>query len=75
VVRLARTTFDVVVEVDGDLVRVVVTDDDGAGRPELQSPSPHDTSGRGLLIVDRLASAWGTSTVSPTSKTVWFELG
>jgi anti-sigma regulatory factor (Ser/Thr protein kinase) len=53
-------------------IHVAVTDD-GAGRPEVQHPSPDDVSGRGLAIVEALASGWGVETV-PSGKVVWFEL-
>ncbi|MEU0950672.1 SpoIIE family protein phosphatase [Streptomyces canus] len=45
---------------------VVVLDPDGVGDDEAES-------GRGLLIVDTLASAWG-STPAGRGKTTWFEL-
>ena len=54
-------------------VRIEVSDP-GAGfsKPRVGAP-PHDTvGGRGLLIVDRVASRWG---VTPGRRTrVWFEL-
>jgi hypothetical protein len=54
-------------------VRVEVTDvGDGAIRRPVTSLRA--THGRGLLLVDRVASAWGTS-AGGDSKTVWFELG
>ena len=74
-VRHARSAFEVVVEVAGPTVRVVVLDRDVDHRPELQSPGPNDTNGRGLLIVDRLASGWGTFEVAPGHKAVWFSVG
>jgi len=35
--------------------------------------SPDDETGRGLLLVDRLATRWGTSPRVPVGKTVWAE--
>ena len=56
----------------GDVVRIEVSDDD----PHLPSMAAIDVdalNGRGLVIVNGLATAWG---VEPTDsgKTVWFEL-
>jgi hypothetical protein len=34
---------------------------------------PEASTGRGLLLVEELADAWGTD-VGPQGKTVWFEL-
>ena len=51
--------------------------DHGQTLPMLPQRQPNDpmTSGRGLLIVDALATAWGViSTDPPPGKTVWFEL-
>jgi hypothetical protein len=47
--------------------------DDGPGFDVvLQRPAPTDPSGRGLLLVDKLASRWGTSVVD--GHCVWFEM-
>jgi anti-sigma regulatory factor (Ser/Thr protein kinase) len=59
------------IEVRPGQVRVSV-DDQGAGfepPPEATNGQPR---GRGLMIVDRLASRWGIEPRPPT--TVWFEL-
>jgi anti-sigma regulatory factor (Ser/Thr protein kinase) len=64
-------------------LRVVRTD---AGiRFEVFDTSPQDPDpravaelachGRGLRLVDQLATSWGVAPVSPLGKTVWFELG
>jgi hypothetical protein len=39
----------------------------------LKALDPDGESGRGLLIVDSLASAWGVDTV-PGGKRVWFRI-
>jgi anti-sigma regulatory factor (Ser/Thr protein kinase) len=54
-------------------VRVVVSDPgSGFSKPKVGTPPADQTGGRGLLIVDRLASRWG---VTPGRRTqVWFEL-
>jgi anti-sigma regulatory factor (Ser/Thr protein kinase) len=45
----------------------------GTGTPTASDPPAGSVSGRGLFLVDRLASRWGSSG-SDGSTTVWFEL-
>lgn len=54
-------------------VRIEVTDD-GGGRPRLADPDPDPraVSGRGLRLVDALASAWGIREDPAPATTVWF---
>ncbi|WP_405996834.1 ATP-binding protein [Streptomyces sp. NBC_00829] len=62
----------VLVSVTTSGVRVELTDT----RPQLPEPAAPDSdgeSGRGLLLVDALASAWGAHPTG-TGKTVWFEI-
>jgi serine phosphatase RsbU (regulator of sigma subunit) len=61
-------------------VRLMLTDsllcevqDDDHHLPVLGNPCPTDESGRGILLVSRLARRWGVSRI-PTGKVVWFEL-
>lgn len=71
----AGTDLDVEVVADDDGVTVTVTDFRG-GTLEAPSSEPPDEMaehGRGLLLVDRFASAWGT-THDATGKGVWFRL-
>lgn len=57
-----------------DGLRMEVTDSGPRG-PEPTRPDADDESGRGLLIVDALASRWGSEPVEAgPGKTVWFEL-
>ncbi|MER6548311.1 ATP-binding protein [Streptomyces sp. NPDC001250] len=56
----------------GRRVRVEVTDAD-VREVEAKAPPPCDEHGRGLLLVDVLAAAWG-SHPCPAGKTTWFEL-
>lgn len=43
--------------------------------PRLRAPSTHNTSGRGLQLVQSLADAWGVHAEGDGSgKVVWFEL-
>ena len=56
--------------VDGRL-RVEVAD--GSGElPHPRRPAPQSRNGRGLLLVEQVADAWGVSPTS-TGKAVWFE--
>jgi anti-sigma regulatory factor (Ser/Thr protein kinase) len=53
-------------------LRVEVTDAD-ASLPSAVEAGPNDESGRGLLLVNALADAWGTQP-EPPGKTTWFEI-
>jgi anti-sigma regulatory factor (Ser/Thr protein kinase) len=57
-------------------IGVAVSDKGGDLPPEHPArPSPNATSGRGLAIVDTLASEWGVlASTPPPGKVVWFEL-
>lgn len=62
------------ISVEPDLLRVTVTDD-AAGMPRVQRDNPLlGDGGRGLQLVEALASRWGTDRRVPTGKSVWFEL-
>lgn len=65
-------TVGVEVAVQPDRVRVEVTDA-GIGDPRLANGAVDRPSGRGLLLVDALASSWGCDR-QRGGKTVWFEL-
>ncbi len=54
------------------VVRVEV-DDTSREPPVVRDPAATDRVGRGLLLVDRLATCWGAN-VYDDGKTVWFEL-
>jgi anti-sigma regulatory factor (Ser/Thr protein kinase) len=73
-VRHAATPFELTVTVEGPTVTVSVVDHDRAHTPEVQDPGPEDTSGRGLLIVDTLATSWGYDKIAGDAKKVWFSL-
>jgi anti-sigma regulatory factor (Ser/Thr protein kinase) len=64
------------IRVDPPRIGVAVADDGAAFPvPSAAPPDPAQTSGRGLVIVDRLASRWGIEPNQPgPGKTVWFEL-
>ena len=65
--------IEVTLELSRARVRVEVSDPgDGFRRPRIGAPAPEALGGRGLLIVDRVASRWGVTAGRPTR--VWFEL-
>lgn len=64
--------FMLEVEATEDRVRVEVTDADPA-QPRVLRLSGEREHGRGMAIVDKVASVWGTDD-GGTYKVVWFEL-
>jgi anti-sigma regulatory factor (Ser/Thr protein kinase) len=58
------------VEVDADRVRLAVRDREPT-LPQRRDPSPDDLFGRGLLLVEDLASDWGAEPVPDDGKVVW----
>jgi anti-sigma regulatory factor (Ser/Thr protein kinase) len=70
-IRHAESDFTVALTTTRRQVRVEVTDH-GTGAPAARRPSPSELSGRGLLIVDKLAHRWGVRRQPSGSKTVWF---
>lgn len=72
VVLHAGTGLDLHIGRAGERVRIEVHD--GSGRlPARKHHAATATTGRGLLLVDRLDAAWG-AVPTPTGKAVWFEL-
>jgi sigma-B regulation protein RsbU (phosphoserine phosphatase) len=75
----AGTEFEVALDLDDDEVRVTVSDR-GAGPLEAHLAEPRRrygraaTHGRGLTLVERLASAWGTRHESDRTHRIWFSL-
>jgi anti-sigma regulatory factor (Ser/Thr protein kinase) len=75
-VQHGRPDITIQVVVDPPGIGVAV-DDEGEHVPEVAGRRPADTatSGRGLLIVDSIASEWGVEPHGQEpGKTVWFEL-
>lgn len=69
----ARTAILLHVTITTDRVRVEV--DDGSSQLPAWSPSMAESlSGRGLTLVNALASRWGADLLDVGGKTVWFEL-
>ncbi|MBF5082347.1 ATP-binding protein [Quadrisphaera sp. INWT6] len=69
----ARTDFDVAVYSIHDGVRITVRDR-SATLPVLVAPSATAMSGRGLSLVQALATSWGAGPSASAPKSVWFEL-
>ncbi|MFD4571568.1 ATP-binding protein [Streptomyces sp. NPDC058417] len=72
-VRHTESACAVAVRWTGVRVRVEVTDVSPA-RPLPRHGSPEAEGGRGLRLVEALATAWGSAPKS-TGKVVWFEVG
>lgn len=68
----ARSPLNVSVETRGELVRVAVADDSPRS-PQRRRHSLDSGTGRGLLLVERMAERWGVD-VGSAGKVVWFEL-
>ena len=51
----------------------VEIDDPSTEVPVVRHPASFEEHGRGVLLVDQLANAWGVEP-RPDGKTVWFEL-
>jgi anti-sigma regulatory factor (Ser/Thr protein kinase) len=54
-------------------VRVSVTDE-SPETPRQQSPGLDEPGGRGLMIVDQLAQAWGVDPLPGDGKRIWFDV-
>lgn len=66
----ARTTVDLVVLRLGDGVAVEVTDG-SRKQPRVGQATPESTNGRGIALLEQLASTWGVTT-NRAGKTVRF---
>ena len=64
--------FELVVTVDDDRARVAVKDSDSR-LPQLGRAPDDATTGRGLKLVDAMASSWGAERRA-AGKVVWFDL-
>ena len=73
---LEHGSGDVTLSLDCEdgMLRIQVSDG-SSRRPLLKRPRVEDDRGRGLLMVESLATAWGVSTaLRGGGKTVWFKL-
>jgi anti-sigma regulatory factor (Ser/Thr protein kinase) len=68
----ARTPLTLVIETDTDRVRLRV-EDSSRQQPQVRRYDTDAVTGRGLALVERLASAWGVETTA-TGKVVWCEI-
>ena len=69
----ARSGPQLEVELHGNVVRVAVRDV-GPGVPVRRLSAVDDVCGRGVIIVDKLATAWGVEQERNGAKRVWFEV-
>ncbi|MEU1450734.1 ATP-binding protein [Streptomyces avermitilis] len=75
VLHTTSPTIDIETAVLSDGVRVAVYDDSPAAHLVPLAPAWDGECGRGLLLVQALAQAWGVATARPYGrKHVWFEL-
>ncbi|MEV4510900.1 SpoIIE family protein phosphatase [Dactylosporangium sp. NPDC049525] len=71
---IQHTAGDVTVELNlTDHLEIAVIDSSNRA-PARHNPAPDSESGRGLGIVEQLATAWGTQALPAGGKRVWFRL-
>lgn len=66
-----RGSITLILQRDGDIARGEVIDEGGGFENQVRERGPHDTGGRGLVIVEALARRWG---IHEGTTHVWFEL-
>lgn len=69
----ARTPVNVVISRAAGEIRFAVSDR-GPGGIEMRAPAPRASTGRGMFLVDRLASGWSAARDAGGSTTVRFAL-
>jgi len=71
----AGPEFTLRLDIEAGILRIAVTDACGDHRPVRRAPSDEAESGRGLLLVETLATAWGVEDRDDggRGKTVWAE--
>lgn len=72
-VRHAQGRFELTVRQTPGEIRVEAMDKAG-GEPVRRYPAPTEPTGRGLQIIDMLASDWGFEQFGDHGKTVWFTI-
>jgi anti-sigma regulatory factor (Ser/Thr protein kinase) len=71
----ARTMITIAIECDHNAVAVAVTDNSSEA-PQRKHHDDLDESGRGLLLIEELATSWGYDTSSDgEGKVIWFRIG
>ncbi len=70
---LGDGTFEIAYAIVGGRLRVEVSDDGGPARMRRRIHDVHAESGRGLRLVQTLASRWGVRE-DTSGRTIWFEL-
>ncbi|MBV9041842.1 MAG: response regulator [Acidimicrobiia bacterium] len=68
----AHSEIELSVSMTPDVIRIDVVDHSDS-MPAMRTASEEDTSGRGLGLVEALATSWGVDE-RPGGKSVWFEL-
>lgn len=69
----ARSPCQLSLRIEGSRLRIEAADA-GPEPAVLAPPGPDSPHGRGLVLLDALASAWGTRVEPEEGKTIWFEL-
>ncbi|KUL38004.1 ATP-binding protein [Streptomyces regalis] len=72
--RVPGRDFRLLLYVVADTLRIELTDTYGDRLPRPQHPTTDAESGRGLVLVEALASRWGVSPGPTPRKTVWAEV-
>ncbi|TQK45218.1 anti-sigma regulatory factor (Ser/Thr protein kinase) [Streptomyces sp. SLBN-118] len=71
--RVQGRDFELRLTLSPMTLRIEVSDARADREPSPRPPTPDSETGRGLLLVDALATAWGTAD-RDVGKTVWAEL-
>jgi anti-sigma regulatory factor (Ser/Thr protein kinase) len=69
----ARSSCTITAKWNDNTIHVEV-EDDHPGQPKRRRPDPHASSGRGLGIVEDVATRWGVLRQPSGGKVVWFEV-
>ncbi|MFM9444614.1 ATP-binding protein [Streptomyces acidiscabies] len=72
--RVAGRSFRLALHLADDILRLELTDTRGDDLPQLPTLTEESDSGRGLLLVDSLATRWGWREGPSPCKTVWAEV-
>ena len=71
-VKAGPADVELELDIHRDLISLAVTDS-APGVARMRDPGPEVDSGRGLLIVDRLATSWGVEYLD-RGKRIWAEI-